>query len=466
MGSKRKSLKEAAGQSRVAQVPVAPLGAATLKAKSDGERGQVYRLRLLLIAPGVVLVGGAIFAFQQYQVSRLARVVRSSFTSRRYDFAESHLRRWLERQPASAEAQYYKAWDALAKNKPQEVVMAVDRARNLGFDSERLDCLAAIYHARADRFGQAESILERAFLKKLEPQELVAKELARIYLSSYRLDKAAKVIERWRMLAPEDPEPCLWSNEIASRTSSETSVLIQNFRAALERDPNLDQARLGLAQQLSKDRRFEEAEQEYVGYMKRKPKDTAAFLGLGRNAFQQGDIEAASELFTRALEINPRDPEVLKELGQIELRLGQIDKACERLKLLIQIERYDHEVRYSYAQALKIAGDLTQSRMELEVAARLRKEHDQIVQLRYVVLKNPRDIGARFQVAKWMMEHGHEDEGLKWTKEILRADPRHALTHRVLADYYVKHGEPGLANYHRLSAQDGETEAMPLRTPG
>ena len=97
---------------------------------------------------------------------------------------------------------------------------------------------------------------------------------------------------------------------------------------------------------------------------------------------------------------------------------------------------------------------LSQSRTELEAAARLRKEHDQIVQLRYGVLKNPRDLGTRFQIAKWMMEHGHEDEGLKWTKEILRADPRHAPTHRVLADYYGKHGEPGLANYHRLSAQD------------
>ena len=32
--------------------------------------------------------------------------------------------------------------------------------------------------------------------------------------------------------------------------------------------------------------------------------------------------------------------------------------------------------------------------------------------------------------------------------------PRHAATHGVLADYYGKHGEPGLANFHRLSARD------------
>ena len=57
-------------------------------------------------------------------------------------------------------------------------------------------------------------MLEQAFLEQIEPQEMVAKELSRIYLSSYRLDRAAKAIERWRALAPEDPQPCLWSNEL------------------------------------------------------------------------------------------------------------------------------------------------------------------------------------------------------------------------------------------------------------
>jgi tetratricopeptide (TPR) repeat protein len=414
----------------------------------------------------VALGAGIVYAYQRYRISQLARLVRSSFTSRKYDAAEVLLRRWLEKEPGSGEAHYYRAWDALARNNPRETVESVDRSRILGFDSDRLDCVEAIFHARADRFSQAEPVLERAFQEQLEPQEMVAKELAKIYLSSYRLDRAAKVIERWRTLAPEDPEPCLLSNEIASRTSAETAVLIMNYRAALERDPNLDQARLGLAQELSNDRRFEEADQEFIRYLKRNPKDTAAFLGLGRNAFQQGNIEHASEFFEKALEINPRNVDALKELGQIDLRLGRVEKACERLKLLTQIEPFDHEVRYSYAQALNLAGDAIQSRKEMEVATRLRKEHDQIVQLRNVVLKSPRDIGARFEVAKWMMEHGHEDEALKWTKEILRASPRHAPTHGLLADYYAKRGEPGLANYHRLSAQDSGAEAAQSPNPG
>jgi tetratricopeptide (TPR) repeat protein len=424
------------------------------EAESRSRRSRI-KASLRLAGAVVVLVGlaaGAYLAFTQYQVARLSRVVRESFANGHYDTARAPLARWLKESPGSGEAYYYLAWQSLADEQPRETVLAVDEARRLHFDPDRVDVLSAIYHARADRYGEAEPILERAFLEESEPRAMVAKALAKIYLSSYRLDRAAVAIERWRALAPEDPQPYLWSNEIASRADVEPAILIQNYRAALERDPDLDKARLGLAQALSKDRRFDEAEQEFLLYLKRNPKDAVAFLGLGRNVFQRGDIEKASRFFESALESNPRDPEALKELGQLDVRLGRLKKACERLQLLVQIQPFDHEIRYSYAQALKLTGNEEQSRAELAVAARLRKEHDEIVQLRYGVLKNPRDFAARFQVARWMMEHGHEDEGLKWTKEILRANPSHGPTHRVLADYYEKHGEAGLANYHRLSA--------------
>ncbi len=414
----------------------------------------MVRFSIAIIITLVAVVAGTFFVVGRYRTFQLGSQVRDSFAAGRYETAQPQLKRWLKEQPGSGEAQYYQAWDALAQNKPKEAVEAIDRARKMGFDQGRLDCLTAIYHARADRFSQAEPVLERAFLEQTGPREMVAKELAKIYLMSYRMDRAARAIERWRALAPQDPEPCLWSNEIASRSSAETAVLIQNYRAALDRNPDLDKARLGLAQALSKDRRFDEAREEFEAYLRRRPKDTTALLGLGRNAFQQGNIEDAGRYFETAFHTNPRDPETLKEVGQLDLRLGRIPEACERLKLLTEIEPFNHEVRYSYSQALELAGNAGQAKLELAQATRLRKEHDQIVQLRYSVLKNPNDLDTRFQVAKWMMQHGHEDEGLKWTKEILRANPRHAPTHGVLADYYSKHGEPGLANFHRLSAQD------------
>ncbi len=163
--------------------------------------------------------------------------------------------------------------------------------------------------------NEAEPVLERAFRQQSEPRLEVAKEMVRIYLTSYRLSQAAEAIERARLLGAEDPQPYLWSNEIASRGSAEPAILIQNYRAALERNPNLDKARLGLAEQLSKDRRFDDAEQEYRTYLERNPNDASALVGFGRNFFQRGDLDTATQYFEAALKVDPRQPDALKELG-------------------------------------------------------------------------------------------------------------------------------------------------------
>ena len=209
-------------------------------------------------------------------------------------------------------------------------------------------------------------MLERAFLEQTGPQEMVAKELAKIYLD---VVPAGSGCQGDRALAS------------ARAAGSRALSLEQRDRVAVEcRNRGLDPELSGRARSRSESRQsttgagagieqrppIRRSRAEFGVYLKRKPKDTAAFLGLGRNAFQQGKIEDADGSGKPRLQTNPRDPETLKELGQLDLRLGRFEKACKRLKLLSEIEPYDHEVRYSYAQALKIAGDADQAKKELD----------------------------------------------------------------------------------------------------
>jgi tetratricopeptide (TPR) repeat protein len=390
------------------------------------------------------------FVCDQYRFIGLVRAVRQSFAARQIEKAREPLRHWLALRPRAAEAHYYRAWEALALDQPDQAVQAIDQAGKLGFDPPLVNCLSAIYQARAGRIKDAAPVLEQAFGHQIEPRDMVAKELARIYLTTYQLSRAALAIERWRPLAPADPLPYLWRNEIASRYDVEPAIQVLNYRAALERDPNLDKARLGLAQELSKARRFDEADQVYLDYLKRNRQDASALIGLGQNAFLSGDLRGATQYFEAALQASPRQLDALKELALIELRLGRFQKACERYQLLTQIAPFDHEIRFSYAQALKLEGLEARSRVELAQANRLRQEHDQMMKFRYNLLRNPNDLDSRFQVARWLIEYGHQEEGLRWAQEIFRADPRHAPTHRVLADHYRRQGDSGLANYHLL----------------
>jgi Flp pilus assembly protein TadD len=425
-------------------------------------RGVNSRMRSTLRWPAAALIVLAVAAtagylgYGRYRVSRLADSVRRDFAERRYEAAREPLRRWLDQSPRSGESQYYRAWLGLVDDRPPEVDEALRRAQELGFDVAALEVLRGVYQARAGRINDAEPVLRRAYDQGREPRAEVARELAGIYLTTYRLTQAAEVVERYRALMPADPQPYLWRNEIAARTDATPADMIQNYRAALERDPNLDRARLGLAEQLTRDRRFDEAEVEYRAYLHRNPRDAAAMVGLGRNAFQAGDIDGAARNFEAALAVDPRQADAMKELAQLDIRSGRFDQARRRLERLTQIEPYDHIIRYSYAQALKLAGEPEKARIESERAVRMRDEQDRLVELRSIILKHPNDMSSRCEVARWMLTHGHADEGLKWANEILRADPRHAPTHRALAEYHAANGNPGLANYHRALASGGD----------
>ena len=153
-----------------------------------------------------------------------------------------------------------------------------------------------------------------------------------------------------------------------------------------------------------------------------------------------------------AVKANPRQPNALKSWPDRHSTGPDWTSLGESLKRLTRLDPFDPEARYSYAQALKLAGDLERTTVELKHAARLRKENHEIVELRQALLRDPNNLNACFRISKWLLDHGHQDEGLSWTKEIFRRDPDHAPTHRLLAEYYDKKGDAGLANYHRVTA--------------
>ena len=128
----------------------------------------------------------------------------------------------------------------------------------------------------------------------------MARELVRIYLTTYRLTQAAEVVERCRALMPADPQPYLWSIEIGP-DRCDARRHDPELPGALERDPELDKARLGLAEQLTKDRRFDEAE---VGIPRLPPSQSSRRRGDGGPGPQRppgGDIEGAARDFESAL---------------------------------------------------------------------------------------------------------------------------------------------------------------------
>ncbi len=59
------------------------------------------------------------------------------------------------------------------------------------------------------------------------------------------------------------------------------------------------------------------------------------------------------------------------------------------------------------------------------------------------------------------MEHGHEDEAIEWANLVLCLDPAHPAMNRLLADYYRKRSQFGLANLHEAHVESFSPQSDP-----
>ncbi len=399
----------------------------------------------LLIALGVGISG-------EVAVRRDARLVREAIGSGRLDEAKAPLDRWLRARPNSAEAHYCQARLTLAENQPREAEQALQRARSLGLDENRVDRLRGLLLVRSGRLSEAEPLLVGVRERSKEPDPEVDEALARIFLSSYRMRLASIVLDRWTQDAPDDPKPYLWMTEIDRRTNAGPAAAASHYREALKRDPELSKARLGLADALRESNRPAEAAEQYALYLAKNPDDPAGLVGAGRAALLLGKVDAAAGYLDRALAIAPDDPEVLKERAVVDMNRGADTSALERLDRVLALHAYDSEAHYRRSLALSHLGRADEARKAQETSARLRADEARLVKVQEAFNKDPDNPELRLEIARWMFDHGQEAQGVRWTRTVLARDPGHVEANRLLAAYHEKRGETGLANFYRLQA--------------
>ncbi len=263
--------------------------------------------------------------------------------------------RYLNARPESAEAHALAAQLALEKGKLDLVTDELNRARTLGYPKPELERLHAVTLARIGRYAEAEPILVRLYAGSSGPDPVVDEALARLYLMTYRLGQAEDVIRRWIDDAPGDGRPYLWLTEIDRRMEVDNlESPARHYRQALARDPDLDAARLGLAETLRKLHHNGEAQPEFTQYLARHPDDPAALVGAGRNAVALGDVALAARFLDRALTIAPDDVSVLKGRASLEMARGQPRDASAWLDRALKVDPYDTESLYAQPGSCRV----------------------------------------------------------------------------------------------------------------
>ena len=116
----------------------------------------------------------------------------------------------------------------------------------------------------------------------------------------------------------------------------------------------------------------------------------------------------------------------------------------------IKADPFDPDAHFTRSQVLQRMGDPEAAEREVALSQTLRKEHARMADLRSALVKKPKDFALRVEVAQWLLEHGHTEEGLMWTEQILHEVPGHEPTVRMLIDHFTRAKDAGKANYYRM----------------
>ncbi len=419
--------------------------------------GRVWKLlsrRVMVLATGLVLVSLILTrAWREVDVRALASEARQLFEARRFNEADRVLEHWLQARPDAAEAHLLRARIAYAQGRFRESRAALERARAVGIGLVSFQRLDALLLARTGQPAEAEEVLVRIVQGSDRPDPEVLEVLARLYLESYRLPLATAVLDRWGKAAPGDPTPFLWMSEIDLRAEQGgPERAVDHYREALRRAPDLDRARLGLAEALRQSHRPETAAREFAAYLARNPDDADAHVGAARAALSLGRQAEAIEHLDRALEVAPAHVEALQERAGIDLALNDPTIALSRLDRANQIDPYHAEVAYRRGLALERLGRSDEAQGERVRSERLRAEQKQLREIQRQFNQDPNNDRLRCEIAQWMLDHGQAEVGVRWLRTVLAHNPGHTQANRLLSEHYARRGDTGLANFYKLQA--------------
>ena len=323
------------------------------------------------------------------------------------------------------------------------------RAEALGYSRDEIQVVRAILDAHYGRLEQAAPILRRAFEEGRARDPQLCESLVRVCLQTRELRLAATVIDHWARIAPEDPGPFLWRTELDRNDEDGGLKLIEDYREALRLDPGLAQARLGLVQALSQAGQIEEAEKEIAIHIRLRPADPAGLRIAGHMALDQGVLERSASLLDRAFELDPGDSAAVFDRAQIDLRNQDLRAALARLDRAVELAPSALPARYMRSQVLSRLGRKAEAEKEQKAADALRDDQVRVQSMQARIALAPHDLGKQVVLARWMLDHGQEQEGVDKVRRILAAEPRHREANQLLADFHERKGEIGLARFYR-----------------
>ncbi len=409
----------------------------------------VFRAGVVL---GLLVIVAAALAWRGFEASRRdaeRRAIDEAITAGRFEEASRRIEGWDARGRIEPSGDYWRARLALARGDLMAAAESTRMAIARGVDDpEQLEVLRAILRGPSQADTGSILTLYRAFVERIEPRREVLRVLSQAYLELFQLAAADVVLDAWVAEFPDDVLAHKNRLEVLKRVDSDVEDVLVTHRRVLEIDPNDLSIRLSLAQILNEAEDPRAAKVHLDRYLQQSRENPEALVLAGLNAVQLGDLDTAEQRFRKACTIDPDHAEAWDQLGALAQHRGAIAEACDLFARSVEADPYRPGPRYRYHLALIANGRPEDAERQWEQYKRLQGEMARMDQLRRALAHGPNNLEVQVGIARWQIEHGQIEQGLRWAEKVLRNAPDHVEVLELLERHYRSTGDDGKANYY------------------
>jgi tetratricopeptide (TPR) repeat protein len=400
----------------------------------------------------VLLLAASVAVYQAVRRHRARSHQHSALEAlEKWDFrqARAHLAYCVGVWPTDGHTRYLAAQAARRAGLLDEAEDHLRLAERAGYSPDQVSLEWALLRAQRGDVAEVEGqLLGRVAQDDLE-SPMILEALAMGYIHVYQLPKAGRCLDLLLQRQPRNVFALIWRGHCLEGIGVQEKA-IEDYRKALDIDPDYDEARIRLADRLAiRLKRYAEAAEHFEVLRRRQPDNPRVAVGLARCRRLMGEGDKALPLLDVVLRVHPDDLEALAERGQLALDEGRADEAERYLRPAAAAPTPDRHVLHSLYRALQQLGKTDEA---AAVLARGQKMDDDLKELAEVVKgigTNPHDVALYCRAADICLRNGQEGEAVRWLGGALARDPDCAPAHAALAAYYDRKGLYDLAEQHR-----------------
>ncbi len=364
---------------------------------------------------------------------------------------------WCEKLwPRSTEVQRMLARASRLAREPGEAEKRLQAAQKLaGGATDRLQLEYLLLRLTTGDTDEP-AVALATYLADGDPESpAILETLAAAYIRDLRYGPAYSTLVRWIELVPDQATPYFWRGWVLERLNQAKGAM-EDYRKALELDPDMFNARIRVAEMLLEDKRPDEALPHLEYLLRQKPDNAQVMARLGQCRYLEGKPEEARPLLEKARESLPDDGPLLLHLAKLDVESGQAEPAVELLNRLLKRDPGDTEARFLLVSALRLGG----KRVEAEAELKEYERQNQMLKAANDLLQNEArtpstDADSVAKIGKMLLELGQEPQALYWLDKALERDPQCQLAHTSLAEHFNKKGDAARAAFHQKQVQAG-----------